>query len=511
MSLDKVTVHGLADNAVTSDKIGVDVIAAEDIAANAISVAEIQDGAVTHAKLHTDMDLTSKTVTLSNLDVNGQGDISGSLTMGNYITIPNNSYYGAKDTSNNIKRIFHLGGDNNIYINQNDMANEVRITTNNTQRLFVKSDGNVGIGASSPASKLEVNSDSSIYGITQTSTTTASGINLRNSDNNNGFINYDSSGDDSLRGFVDNGAGNGTFKVFQFEAEEVYTRGPLTKSEFGNLASPYTTSGEGRDYKNVFLKHTDDNQDMWIYRDYTGGTANWGIYHRQLNSDLTSSTDPRVPANSINFLGDTSVGFNIDLNGGHIKSKGSYLNCFQGAAYDRGWNNAPSITVFQGASSGSGVQNTGSNGFRIHGASGNWYDFNTNGAPAGGYGDFSINLVIDGSYTTSDERKKTNISDLTDALTTLNQLRPRTFALTTSNLEIQEGFENCYGYVAQEVNTVFPHAVMHAAGREGIHENGWTDAYSVDYGKINVLAVRAIQQLSEKIDALTARIEALEN
>ena len=70
MSLDKVTVHGLADNAVTSDKIGVDVIAAEDIAANAISVAEIQDGAVTHAKLHTDMDLTGKTValpTLSNL------------------------------------------------------------------------------------------------------------------------------------------------------------------------------------------------------------------------------------------------------------------------------------------------------------------------------------------------------------------------------------------------------------------------------------------------------------
>ena len=35
----------LANNSVTSDKIGVDVIVAEDIAANAITVAELQDGA----------------------------------------------------------------------------------------------------------------------------------------------------------------------------------------------------------------------------------------------------------------------------------------------------------------------------------------------------------------------------------------------------------------------------------------------------------------------------------
>ena len=374
-----------------------------------------------------------------------------------------------------------------------------------------------GTGNTVVAGVAAINSGSSAYGLVQTSTVTHSGVNLRNSENNNGFINYDSTGDDSLRGFVDNGAGNGTFKVFQFEAEEVYTRGPLTKSEFGNLSSPYTTSGDGRDYKNVFLKHTDDNQDMWIYRDYAGGSANWGIYHRQLNTDLTSSSNIRVPGNSVNFIGNNTIGFNIELDGGHIKSKGSYLNAYQGAAYDRGWNNAPSITVFQGSSSGSGVTNTGSNGFRIHGASGNWYDFNASGAPAGGYGDFSINLVIDGSYTTSDERKKTNIADLDDGLALINQLRPRTFSLTTSKLEVQEGFENCYGYVAQEVNTVFPDAVMHAEGREGIHENGWCDAYSVDYGKINVLAVRAVQELSAKVTTLegqvadlTARLEALE-
>ena len=69
MAIDKITADGIADNAIGTSKIGADVIVAEDIAANAITVSEIQDAAVTHAKLHTDMDLTSKTVSLSDLDI----------------------------------------------------------------------------------------------------------------------------------------------------------------------------------------------------------------------------------------------------------------------------------------------------------------------------------------------------------------------------------------------------------------------------------------------------------
>ena len=47
-----ITTADLADNAVNSAKIGVDVIAAEDLANNAITTAEITDGAVTQAKLN---------------------------------------------------------------------------------------------------------------------------------------------------------------------------------------------------------------------------------------------------------------------------------------------------------------------------------------------------------------------------------------------------------------------------------------------------------------------------
>ena len=49
-----ITTADLADNAVNSAKIGVDVIAAEDLANNAITTAEITDGAVTQAKLSFD-------------------------------------------------------------------------------------------------------------------------------------------------------------------------------------------------------------------------------------------------------------------------------------------------------------------------------------------------------------------------------------------------------------------------------------------------------------------------
>ena len=49
----------LADNAVNSAKIGIDVIVAEDLANNAITTAEITDGAVTQAKINSSVALGS--------------------------------------------------------------------------------------------------------------------------------------------------------------------------------------------------------------------------------------------------------------------------------------------------------------------------------------------------------------------------------------------------------------------------------------------------------------------
>ena len=51
MPFRQIQTAGITDNAVNSAKIGVDVIVADDLAANSVTVSEIQDGAVTAAKL----------------------------------------------------------------------------------------------------------------------------------------------------------------------------------------------------------------------------------------------------------------------------------------------------------------------------------------------------------------------------------------------------------------------------------------------------------------------------
>jgi hypothetical protein len=60
------------------------------------------------------------------------------------------------------------------------------------------------------------------------------------------------------------------------------------------------------------------------------------------------------------------------------------------------------------------------------------------------------------------------------------------------------------GLVAQELHTVMPEAV--AVGGEDVNVNPW----GVDYGRITPVLVKAIQELSAKLDEANARLAALE-
>tara|TARA_B100000035_G_scaffold102844_1_gene87271 strand:+ start:4165 stop:4569 length:405 start_codon:yes stop_codon:yes gene_type:complete len=123
MAISKITTKGildgtiaeadLADNSVSSAKVKLDILVAEDLAANAITTAEITNGAVTAAKLGGDVSLGAgyyidKTGTVSGnsggrdnlfrvntnattgnvtIAANNNASVTGPLTIGNGTTL----------------------------------------------------------------------------------------------------------------------------------------------------------------------------------------------------------------------------------------------------------------------------------------------------------------------------------------------------------------------------------------------------------------------------------------
>ena len=111
----------------------------------------------------------------------------------------------------------------------------------------------------------------------------------------------------------------------------------------------------------------------------------------------------------------------------------------------------------------------------------------------------------------SDSRLKTNIEDLSvDALATLNSLRPVEFNWKKEELYNTPKDSNgkSYGFIAQEIESTMPQLVTEGElprddeQREYVDEDGM--AKSTELGHMASLFIKAIQQL-------TSRIEALEN
>jgi hypothetical protein len=103
----------------------------------------------------------------------------------------------------------------------------------------------------------------------------------------------------------------------------------------------------------------------------------------------------------------------------------------------------------------------------------------------------------------SDARLKENVRNATEGLEVINALRPVRF-------DWKAGFgndrKNQLGFIAQEVETVFPDAVS-----EWSKTDGETEAYkTVGPGAIIPVLVKAIQEQQALINDLRARVAALE-
>jgi len=114
------------------------------------------------------------------------------------------------------------------------------------------------------------------------------------------------------------------------------------------------------------------------------------------------------------------------------------------------------------------------------------------------------NIAINGSgngvtyNTTSDARLKTNVSAITNAGSLIDALNPVTFNWTTGS-QAED-----WGFIAQDVNAVFPAAVM--PGSDGTLGEPGVIPWSMDEGKLMSLVIAALKALRHRVAALEAQL-----
>jgi hypothetical protein len=104
--------------------------------------------------------------------------------------------------------------------------------------------------------------------------------------------------------------------------------------------------------------------------------------------------------------------------------------------------------------------------------------------------------------TSSDYRLKENVSYTFDATTRLKQLKPARFNF------ISDADKTVDGFLAHEVSSIVPEAIT--GTKDAVADNGDPIHQCIDQSKLVPLLVKTIQEQQTVIEALEARITALE-
>lgn len=129
-------------------------------------------------------------------------------------------------------------------------------------------------------------------------------------------------------------------------------------------------------------------------------------------------------------------------------------------------------------------------------------------ASLGSYGNFWQELYAYEAYfyyeptIMSDKNLKTNISDIKAMTAKLKLLRPVTYNIKPENINSQSKSVSDiqYGFIAQELQTVFPDMVVK-------RDDG---VLGIRYNAMIPVLVQALKEQQEQIEALTRRITQLE-
>jgi hypothetical protein len=457
----------------------------------------------------------SKIVT--DADLSGTLDVTGEVTTADDI----------KFTSGSRHKFVGGGTGNNLELGT--------YSSNNTSRdvhLQIDSAGNVGIGTSSPNSRLtsastdgstglsihrtfsgNVSGETTIGGLdfTLTDTATSNQVVSRISpvgsagtgDAFAGAMRFYTAGTNGSiaermridsSGNVGIGISNPDDKLHVADSSNAELKLQTDNANGGSVVK-FNRSGTDNSYigtKGYFLGNSDNNL-------YLRANSGLGIqfYTNGNNQRMSISSNGHVSVGTT----DDTYGFNVGGSGSDVRGK------FQGSnQYRLGLQNGTSNLVWLGSGGADNFRisnSSGSTRFEIDssgnasvisgtiGASGSYS--NTTGSSA------NVHILSSGVMvrSTSSLRYKNTINDATHGLTELLTLRPVTYKGNN------DGDTVFGGLIAEEV---------HDAGlTEFVQYNDDGEPDALAYGNMVSLCVKAIQELKAELDSAKARITALEN
>ena len=120
-----------------------------------------------------------------------------------------------------------------------------------------------------------------------------------------------------------------------------------------------------------------------------------------------------------------------------------------------------------------------------------------------GVGSISVGTASTSYNTSSDYRLKENVADMTGAIDRVKALAPKRFNF------IADADTTVDGFLAHEAQTVVPEAVI--GSHNEVDEDGNAVMQGIDQSKLVPLLTGALQEAIAKIEALEARVTALEN
>ncbi len=367
---------------------------------------------------------------------------------------------------------------------------------NRTERLTIKASGNVGIGTTSPSTRLHV---------------AGSGLFEGNVNIEGNFTIDKNDGGDDVKVNVDNIMNLykpiGTVLNVSNEQEgyAIKTKGI---ESFGNENSA-AIKGSGERGVEGF----GDNAYGSSYGVYGNAVVGapfsapiYGVYGIASQNETDSS---------FGVYGKTSgsAGFGVYVINTASSGYGVYGIGYKGVYGISAINNGDGVWGYATGTNAWGVRGYSANSYGVHGSTGN-------SASYAGY--FSGNVFTTGTYQSSDRSLKQDITDMTSAMDILKRLKPKSYTFKKDGayklMNLPAGKQ--YGLIAQDVEEVLPNLVKATTfetgkattdtSKAGTAKPSETISFkALNYTELIPIVIKGMQEQEEHIQKQDALIETL--